>query len=1111
MNDWSSLIAFASFTAPRSSRQWLVLTLFVSGVFLGLASARAEDAAIDYEKEIKPLLKAHCYACHGSLKQEGGLRLDTAEFLKTGGDSGPAIEPGEEAKKSLLIERVAEQDISVRMPPEHEGEPFDAHEIDLLQRWIAAGAISPKDELPEASVRDHWSFRPVERQPLPVVQNAAWVRNPIDAWIAAGHEGQSLTPQPEASRIVLVRRLYLDLIGLPPTAEELAAAEADVSDDWYEKIVDRLLADPRYGQRWARHWMDVWRYSDWWGLNDQLRNSQRHMWHWRDWIVDSLNEDQSYDEMVRLMLAADELAPGDPDKLRATGYLARNYYIFNRDRWMDDAVTHVGKGFLGLTLNCAKCHDHKFDPIPQADFYRMRAFFEPYHIRVDMVPGTTNLTEDGIPRAFDGAAEQPTYLYVRGNEAQPDKSAPIPPGVPEFFAEGDLAIQPIALPKSAWQPGVRSWVLENHLAQAKRRQQAAQAKRDQAAGQLKPAESSPPPQETEFAAIIDSFATLSADRWKASGDGWTHSEGKLEQKLDGPTRSEITLLEPIPQDFEAEVRFKLVGGSKYRSVGLDFDVANPQGEMGGNAPGTFPYVYLSGWVQDSKIQGAFSRNGTSHYPGDGRQPYTVELDREYVLNVRVRGDLVNVSVNGEPVLAWKSPLPRRPGALRLKTFDALAEFYEFKLSALDPATMMTPPHSVPAANARQAYELAEAELNVANAELAAVELRIAAIQSQQQNASAENVEQTRVAAIRGEQRHAVASAERDVLAAEQALAKTSGDNIPPAKKKLAAAQKSLHEKLASLDAPIAADAQFATFSGAEWSATRFAHTGRDDPAITFPQTSTGRRTALANWITDPQNPLTARVAVNHLWSRHFGKPLAAAPFDFGRNSPTPTYPGLIDWLAAEFMDHDWSMKHIHRLIVTSSAYRMSSSLTGAAENQQQDPDNLFLWRRQPIRLESQLVRDSILALADTLDAKFGGPSVPPAEQADSHRRSLYFFHSNNDRNLFLSTFDEAEVTECYRREESVVPQQALAMTNSKLVLESAPQIAAKISQATADDDEFIESAFALLLGMYPKPEEIDASRTALTAWNDLPDGAAEKARVQLIWVLLNHNDFVTIR
>ena len=229
----------------------------------------------------------------------------------------------------------------------------------------------------------------------------------------------------------MLRRLSLDLIGLPPTAEEIAAFRSRRQRrDWYERAVERLLDDPRHGERWARHWMDIWRYSDWWGLGDQLRNSQKHIWHWRDWIVESLNADTPYDEMVRQMLAADELRPGELTALRATGYLARNYFLFNRNQWMDETVEHVAKGFLGLTINCAKCHDHKYDPITQVDYYRMRAIFEPYHVRVDMVPGEADLTRDGIPRAFDGLLDVPTYRFIRGQENRPDKSSPVGPAIP---------------------------------------------------------------------------------------------------------------------------------------------------------------------------------------------------------------------------------------------------------------------------------------------------------------------------------------------------------------------------------------------------------------------------------------------------------------------------------------------------------------------------------------------------------------------------------------------------------------------------------------------------------------------------------------------------------
>jgi hypothetical protein len=220
--------------------------------------------------------------------------------------------------------------------------------------------------------------------------------------------------------------------------------------------------------------MDLWRYSDWWGLGDQLRNSQKHIWHWRDWIIESLNADMPYDEMVRLMLAADELYPNDLDKLRATGFLARNWFLFNRNQWLEETVEHVSKSFLGLTINCAKCHDHKYDPIRQVDFYRMRAFFEPYHVRLDVTPGEPDLAKDGLPRIFDGQLDTPTYRFVRGQESQPDKSAVIAPGVPALLAFKDLNIQPVSLPLEAYQPERRAWVIETHLAAARKRVDAAE-------------------------------------------------------------------------------------------------------------------------------------------------------------------------------------------------------------------------------------------------------------------------------------------------------------------------------------------------------------------------------------------------------------------------------------------------------------------------------------------------------------------------------------------------------------------------------------------------------------------------------------------------------------
>ena len=316
----------------------------------------------------------------------------------------------------------------------------------------------------------------------------------------------------------------------------------------------------------------------------------------------------------------------------------------------------------------------------------------------------------------------------------------------------------------------------------------------------------------------------------------------------------------------------------------------------------------------------------------------------------------------------------------------------------------------------------------------------------------------------------------------------------------------------SAAAPITDKDAFTPFTGATWAATRFLDSTKDDPAITFPSQSTGRRTALADWITDRRNPLTARVAVNHLWTRHLGKPLVPSVFDFGRKGAPPTHPKLLDWLAAELMENDWSMKHLHRLIVTSAVYRLRSSTTEATAQTAIDPDNHYWWRREGIRIESQAVRDSILALAGTLDPSMGGPPVPKEDQATSQRRSLYLFHSNNDRNLFLTMFDEATVTDCYRRDQSIVPQQALALTNSKLVLDAAPKIVSTLKNGVELSDEaFIRKAFTTLLGITPNAREVSSSLQALVDWQSQPDTTVANARAHLVWALINHNDFVTIR
>ncbi|MFO0954909.1 MAG: DUF1549 domain-containing protein, partial [Isosphaeraceae bacterium] len=459
---------------------------------LGLFGPRA--VAVDYARDVKPVLKERCYACHGALKQSAGLRLDTGALVRKGGDSGPAVAPGDLAE-SPLLERVAATDLAERMPPE--GPPLTPGQIDALKAWVAEGANSPVSEAPEADPRDHWAFRVPVRPPLPQVKEEGWGLNPIDAFIAEGREAKGLGHRPDADRATLLRRVTLDLTGLPPTRAELKAFLADPSSDAYDRVVDRLLESPHYGERWGRHFMDLWRYSDWYGrrMVPDVWNSAPQIWRWRDWIIRSFNQDKGYDRMVAEMLAGDEVAAASDADAVATGYLVRNWYALNPNQWMRDNVEHTAKAFLGLTFNCAHCHDHKYDPIKQTDYFGLRAFFEPIAIRQDRWPGEADpgpfqeyeysvlrkIIRQGSVRIYDKTPDAPTWFYTGGDERNRVKDrGPIAPGVPAFLANGFPKIAPVALPVEASEPGLRPAVIAGERARLRQAEVAAEIAHAQA-------------------------------------------------------------------------------------------------------------------------------------------------------------------------------------------------------------------------------------------------------------------------------------------------------------------------------------------------------------------------------------------------------------------------------------------------------------------------------------------------------------------------------------------------------------------------------------------------------------------------------------------------------
>ncbi|MDA7920626.1 DUF1553 domain-containing protein [Verrucomicrobiales bacterium] len=1043
--------------------------------------------AADYLKDIKPVLKERCYSCHGALKQKADLRLDTAAEMI----GAKVIIPGAVDESELFL-RITSEDDDDRMPPE--GHALTESQIAAVRDWIKAGAPHPENEVAEDDPRSHWSFQTIEK---PAVPQIAGVTHPVDAFLAVKQQEKGISGQPSPERSILLRRVYLDLTGLAPTSGQL-----DDDRPW-ELIVDELLQSPQHGERWGRHWMDVWRYSDWYGLGSQLRYSQKHLWHWRDWIVESLNEDKGYDQMIREMLAGDELAPEDPDTLRATGFLARNYFLFNRTTWLDSTVEHTGKAFLGLTFNCAKCHDHKYDPIDFEDYYRFRAIFEPHQVRLDPVRGVTDFDKGGLPRVFDEHLDLPTYVHLKGNPANEDKETEIVPAVPGFLSQFASKIEPVALPTSAFAPGTRSFAQADRLVEAAQKVQVAKAAFVKARKAVAEAESVPDEEdegaglETLKLPVEDDFSTLKPEVWELQGSGLEYRDGGLEQAESSREPGRLVSKLPLPRDFEMTCRYTTTGGATFKSVSFRFD-SRDEGKHSN-------LIYTSEHGPGPKVQAAFTRRGKTSYPGDGRIGKTDAVGRPQELRIAVRDRLANVWLDGEFVLAYEFPNRIEGGRFSLSAFDATAQFHSIRIEPLPKELKLTEAKNQSAkeveegGSTERALQLAELELAAVIAEEASVKATIAAdkaryIEERPNEAEEQTALERQIAALKARAAHDLflyeggdAKKQKAAVALEKS-AKTKEADF----KKGQGAYASLRASRKSLETP--------------------AHKEPDYPAV-YPKQSSGRRTMLANWIVSPENPLTARVAVNHVWLRHFGEPLVATVSDFGRQAPAPIHQALLDFLAAEFMESGWSFRHLHRLLVTSETYRRSSSNAGApSESLEKDPNNLFYWRMNPRRMESQVVRDSLLQLAGKLDLTMGGPSMK-YEKA-GNRRSLYFTHSPDAIDPFLKTFDDADLLQCYRRSESVVPQQALALSNSKLALESSQAIAETLG-TEAQTEKFIELAFRAILARPPGGDEISECLEYLAELRALSEKVEEtdefRYRSQLVHALINHNDFVTIR
>jgi hypothetical protein len=997
----------------------LVAILCVSA--LGLAWG-AEPAATKFDERIAPILVSRCLDCHSGPKPKGGLNLTRRQSAFDGGKHGPALVPGK-LDESLLWDYI-ERD---KMPPK---KPLPAAEKALLREWIAGGAVWGTDPIDSfrttTSARagyDWWSLRPVVRPAPPAVKDGGWCRNGIDYFVLKRLESSGLAPSSEADRRTLLRRLHFDLVGLPPTPEEVAAFLADRAPDAYERAVDRLLASPAYGVRWARHWLDVARYGESNGFEyDEFRAAG---WPYRDWVVDALNQDMPYDEFVRLQLAGDVLRPEDPAAVKATGFLVAGPYdtvgqtqqslamrrVVRQDE-LEDLVGTVGQAFLGLTVNCARCHDHKFDPVRQAEYYRLTSALD------GVRHGEREIGQLELPvrnaqarlKVIDtevNAIETPIRQKILDERR---RNTPTPP-------------RPIA-----------RWDFTRDFKDA--------------VGSLHAAPRGPV-ERGEDGARFDGRATYLLT-------------APLEKDLKAKTLETWVRLSDLKQRGGAAISVQTKGGD-----GFDAIVFGEQ-ESGRWMPGS------DGFRRTQSVQG----------------PVEEEADRSVVHVAITYADDGTITLY-------------RNGKLHGRSYKS-AGVITFKAGAAEVAFGLR--HSPAGGNKMLAGVVREARLYdraLTAEEVAASAHSSSTVVTPEEIAARLSAEtKTRWDKLRAE---AIAQRLRIAAVSRRVYAVTPRTPESPARL-LTRGNPEQPGDIVSAGAVAAVPGLKADFGLAP-----------DAPEAE-------RRKRLAEWITDRRNPLFARVIVNRLWHHHFGVGIVDTPNDFGFNGGRPTHSELLDWLATDLIEHGWSLKRLHRTIVTSATYRQSSRFANpqsAIRNPQSiDAGNRLLWRKSPQRLEAETVRDAMLYVSGRLNPEMAGPGFreftigkAPGTTAsrftpidplgtEFDRRTLYRTWVRGSRNGLLEAFDCPDPsTTTPRRAVTTTPLQALAMMNNVLVLRLSDHLAARIEREVGTEvSAHVARAYLLAYGRQPDEAEQTAA-AAVVREHGLP---------ALARAIFNSNEFLYV-
>lgn len=962
-------------------------------------SALAAAAPPDFATEIQPLLEANCYACHGKEAQMGQLRLDAKSNAFRGGQSGQKGITAHDPAASELYRRVAGIGDQARMPM---GKELPAEDVAKLKAWIEAGATWP-DGASEAhaEIAKHWAFVPPRRPSLPTVQNKAWARNPIDRFVLAGLEKEGLKPSPRADRTTLIRRMSLDVVGLPPLPAHVDKFLADDSGEAYAKHVDRLLGTAHYGERWGRLWLDAARYADSDGFE---KDKPRSVWFYRDWVVNALNRDMGYDQFVIEQIAGDLLPNPTQDQRVATGFL-RNSMI-NEEGGIDpeqfrmeamfDRIDAVGKSILGITIQCAQCHNHKFDPLTQEEYYKLFAFLNESHEANIAVYTPDDLSQRNKVLAAVGALEQAVRATTPG-----------------------------------WRERMHAWANNVRGNQ---------------------------PKWTTVQPAVDDIST-GGQKYIPMDDGSFLAQGYAPTKHTGKFT--------IPTDVEDITGFRLE---------LLNDPNLPLGGPGRSTKGT-------GALSEFNVEVACATTPDDSVPVKWASA-TADIDlperpleRQFWNREppedRVTGP-ITYAIDGDEKTAWSHDsgpatrnLPRKAVFVPKRPVEGFAEgtvltflisqrhggwnsddnqnqnLGRFRLSVTTEPNPTADPLPV---HVREIVERPTREWTPADEAVVFSYWRTVEPGFEQANDTV-----TRLLENHPEPHSQLVLQEREAPRGTSLLQR--GDFLKPVKLVQPGTPSFLHE----LDEPA------------------------EHPRLTF-----------AKWLVSDDSPTTARTIVNRIWQAYFGRGLVTTPEDLGTQAPAPSHPELLDWLAVELMENDWSLKHIHRLIVNSATYQQSSRVT--PDLLERDPYNRLLARGSRFRLDAEIIRDSALAASGLLDTTVGGPPVyPPAPRiiflpptsygpkvwdidtgGDRYRRSLYTFRFRSVPYPMLQTFDaptgESAVV---KRNISNSPLQALTLLNEQVFLEAARAMARHAVRSADTDASRIAYAFRHALTRKPRAAETD--------------------------------------